>query len=158
MKRHLAWLVVMGFAAAPAASYAADTFTVSVAPTTAGTQAAPAAEEIKTDLGIETDAVGTPHDAVTSYASLMPAEFADNTAKFGTCDRQKIHAAATGGPHAPPDCPQDSVLGSGVLETVVPQLAVDSTSDKLVVYNSGGGNLTVWFHISNPAELTFSLD
>jgi len=159
MKRYLACLVVTAFAAAtPAAAYAADTFTVSVTPTTAGTADAPTAEEIKTDLKIESNAVGTPHDAVTSYASLMPAEFADNTGKFATCDRQKIHAAGTGGPHAPPDCPPDSVLGSGVLESVIPQLAIDSTTDKLVVYNSGGGNLTVWMHISKPTEVTFTFD
>lgn len=145
-------LVSMG-AVAPAAQ-AADSLTPKVDPAVAGTPQAPGAATVSADLRIATDATGRPHAAVRVYKSLLPEEFADATSQFGTCDRKVIEANADGSDKPAPACPVESVLGSGVLESVIPDLALSTTTDKLIIYNNGGGAITMWFHVSQPTGFT----
>ena len=133
---------------------AASQFSAAADPTTPGTPSAPQPTDLTLDYRANTDATGTPVAAVQKVTQLLPSEFVAQLAQYGTCPRATIRAVADGGPHGPPQCPANSVVGSGAFETVVPSVRLDASSDKMVIYNTGDGGLTAWFHVSKPAAFT----
>jgi hypothetical protein len=145
----LAAAVVAVVGATGGTASAADSFKAGATPATAGTVDAPATTQTTVDLQLATDANGKPRDAATSIAFALPADFASNLSKFDTCDAGAIIAAATGGPHAPPDCPETSKVGGGAITVAVPSLNLYGIKTNVVyLYKVNDGMLGAWFYFT----------
>jgi hypothetical protein len=145
--------IVMSFTPVGRA-WAASQFSASAEPTTPGTATAPVPVDVTLDYHAETDPTGSPVKAAERVTQLLPSDFVSQLGAFGTCPRSTVHAAATGGPHDPPKCPANSVVGAGAFETFVPSIRLDASSDKVIIYSTGDGGLTAWYHVTKPAEFT----
>src|SRR3954471_11398518 len=148
-------MVAAAVGASGGTATAADTFSAGATPAAAGPAAAPATTQTVVDVQLDTDAKGVPRDAATSIAFDLPADFASNLSKFDTCEAGKVLAAATGGPHAPPDCPETSKVGGGAITSSVPSIGVSRAStNRVFIYKSSETMLVAWFDVKKPAEVT----
>lgn len=130
-------------------SAAADSLTASATPAKAGTAEAPTPVELKLAIGIDTDAAGVAHHALTRAAFSLPADFASNVSTFGSCSRDVIATALGPGKSAPP-CPTNSVLGSGFVALAIPAYRAKGETQQVILYNNGGGLLTAWMRVKSP--------
>lgn len=145
-------LIVVGAALASSAS-AATTLSASANPTQGGTLASP--QPTMTTLETIVDNNGAtptpiPVAQTATVVQTLPAEFASQLGRFGSCPESKFAGGSTapGGPEDPTvACPANSLVGGGSLKLVATlgPNTIEATSDKVVIVNnSTTGGLSLW--------------
>ena len=141
-------LVMVAFASGASA---ATTLSVTVNPTQGGTVASPVPTMTTLETIVDNNGASPTPLPVAQTATVvqtLPAEFANQLSRFGTCPESKFSGESTapGGPEDPTvSCPANAIVGGGSLKLVatIASNAIQASSDKVVLVNNGGG-LSFW--------------
>lgn len=141
--------VALVAAAAPAA--AASTFTSKVEPAGAGTTTTPKAHKVTLDIQkIKQGPDGNATVALHTLATAFPIEFADQLAKYETCDPKLVINE-----NSQPKCPEKSIIGTGNAGAYLPAFRISATSDYGYLYKIGDAAVRGWFRASKPTAVAF---
>jgi hypothetical protein len=147
----LAAVLVLGIQVAGAG---ATTFSAKVTPSGAGTSAQPKAHTIDLQVDkIKQGVDGNPTVGLYTLAQALPAEFASQFAKFGTCDPKLVVNT-----NSVPKCPANSVIATGNAGAYAPSLRLAVASDYGYIYKIGPTAVRGWYRTSKPFPAGFVVD